>query len=115
MFSKPPKKGGLTERVRRVAERKPPPIPTEAAPPRKKEERPGRRPLFRHATIVFDSGQTMRVAVKNLSSTGARIEFFSHAELPSELVLHEPTMTLRRRARVVWQREGMAGLQFIKR
>ena len=62
MFSKPPKKGDLTERVRRVAERKPPPIPTEAAPPRKKEERPGRRPLFRHATIVFDSGQTDALA-----------------------------------------------------
>lgn len=113
MFGKPRGKAGLTDRVRHVAERKPPPLPQETAPPRPKEERADRRPIFRRAAIIFDSGQTMDVAVKNMSAKGARIEFFSHAELPPEFILHEPTLTQRRRARVVWQRAGMAGLQFL--
>jgi hypothetical protein len=113
MFGKPPKRGALTDRVRSVAERKPAPVPKEAVPPREQEARSDRRPLFRHATLIFDSGQTLRVAIKNISRTGARIEFFTHAELPDELALDEPTLSLRRRARVVWQREGMAGLKFL--
>jgi hypothetical protein len=113
MFEKPSGKRGLSDRVRSVAERKPPQVPKEASPPRAQEERPDRRPTFRQATLIFDSGQSMGVAIKNISNTGARIEYFTHANLPDELVLHEPTMTLRRRARVVWQRQGMAGLKFI--
>lgn len=111
MFSKPSKKGGLTDRLRHVADRKPPPLP---ASPRPQEPRSDRRALFRHGKIVFDSGQSMPVAVKNVSRTGARIEFFTNAELPQEFVLHEPTIPLRRRARVVWQRDGRAGLKFIE-
>lgn len=113
MFSKPPKKGALSDRVRTLADRKPPPLPEVTEPPRQHEQRPDRRAVFRHGAITFESGQSMRVAVTNISRTGARIEFYTNAELPQEFVLHEPTIPLRRRVRVVWQRDGRAGLKFI--
>jgi hypothetical protein len=113
MFSKPPAKGALTDRVRQLAERKTQPVAREVATPRKEEQRPARRPLFRQGFIVFESGQKLRVAVKNLSETGARLEFFTQSELPDEIILVEPTLDLRRRARVVWQRAGVAGVRFV--
>jgi len=113
MFNKRPDKNGLTDRLRQLSERKPQPLPKEASPSRKPRERPDRRHLFRQGFVIFESGQKLRVAVKNLSNTGARIEFLAHSELPDEVLLSEPTLNLRRRARVVWQRDGMAGLEFV--
>lgn len=114
MFSKRPDKSGLTDRLRQVSERKPAPLPKETSPPRKPKERADRRQLFRQGFVIFESGQKVRVAIKNVSETGARVEFFAQNELPDLLVLSEPTLNLRRRARVVWQRNGVAGLEFIE-
>jgi PilZ domain len=73
-----------------------------------------RQPLFRTATLVTSGGARQNVAVKDLSETGARIEFHTRSELPSIVMLIEPTLKVHKRARVVWQTEGVAGLQFIE-
>lgn len=112
MFSKRPPPGALGERIRRVAERSPP-TAHDFRPTRKPAERADRRPLYREGFLVFESGQKMRVAIKNLSDSGARIEFFSRADLPDHVWLSEPILKLRRRARVVWQRDHTAGLFFM--
>jgi hypothetical protein len=108
------KKGALTDRIRQVAERKAPPaFQPPPPPPRPKQQRQDRRVLFREGYVILESGQKVRVVIKNLSNTGARVEFFSQTMLPEEVVLSEPILKLRRQARVIWQREGVAGLRFV--
>ena len=111
----PSPKDRLADRVRSLSDQSPTRLPVEKPPPppQKSKSRAERQPLYRQAAIVFDDGQRMTVALKNLSTTGARIEFFNKVDLPQELVLVEPTMRLRRRAHVAWQDDGVAGLIFI--
>lgn len=86
---------------------------TDAAMPGPSRAREPREAVFRNATLLSDDGQTMRVVIKSLSASGARIEFFNKWDLPGEIEIAEPMLKLRKRARVVWQRDGIAGLQFI--
>lgn len=107
--------GKLNERLRQIAERAlsgSAPV-SEYMALRKKQERLHRAAVFRNATIIFDSGERMIVAVKDISISGARLEFFSHAPLPETFIVSELMMKLKRRARVVWQREGAAGIAFL--
>lgn len=87
--------------------------PTVAKSTRQKERAP-RQPLFRTATLVTSGGGKQNVAVKDLSATGARIEFHTRGDLPDIVILIEPTLKLSKRARVVWQEPGVAGLEFIE-
>ena len=109
----------MADRVRHVGERKvapayePPPLP-EKASWTKPKDRAAREPLFRNGVLVLGSGQRLSVIIKNLSATGARIDFFVKTELPDEVMLNEPTLKLMTRARVVWRLEGSAGLEFIQ-
>ena len=75
-------------------------------------ERAFRRPFFRHGALLFEDGQRLNVAVKDLSAGGARVEFYLRATLPENVLLCEPTLRLRCRAKVVWQEDGAAGLAF---
>jgi hypothetical protein len=77
------------------------------------QERAPRRALYRHGVLLYGAGERLTVAIKNLSATGAKIEFFTHVELPADVTLVEPTLKLRRAAQVVWQGEGVAGLAFV--
>jgi hypothetical protein len=77
-------------------------------------ERAFRRPFFRHGALVFEDGQRLSIAVKDLSVGGARIEYYVRTTLPDNVMLCEPTLRLRCRAKVVWQTEGAAGLAFIE-
>lgn len=104
----------LADRVRQLAERKAQPD-FEKASQRKAKERAPRQPLFRHGVLILEGEQRLSVAIKDFSATGARVEFFVNMVLPSEVVLAEPTLNIRSLARVVWQRDGVAGLQFIER
>lgn len=61
---------------------------------------------------MFADGERLSVAIKNLSGSGARVEYFIRRELPPVVVLIEPSLRIRRRAKVVWQRDGVAGLAF---
>lgn len=69
--------------------------------------------MFRAGSVIPDGGAHRSVAVKWLSDSGARIEFFVREPLPEEFTLVEPIGGLRRRARVVWQEEYQAGLAFV--
>ena len=114
MFGKakpPPGNDLLTERMRRAVER-----PT-AAPPSahslaRQIERAVRQAVFRQGALILANGEKLSVAVKDISATGARVEYFTHVELPAVVVLVEPTLRIKSRARVVWQRDGVAGLAF---
>jgi len=115
MFKRPPPSpahGALAERVRRLGARPAPPI--EAYAPKTNGNRAERTAVFRNATIEFESGERMQVAVKNVSATGARVEHPLRNELPATFLLIEPTLKLRKRVRVAWQREGVAGVRFLE-
>lgn len=104
----------MADRIRQLSARKPL-VDPEAAPVRTTEERSARQPMFRQGVVILGAGQRLSVVIKNLSTTGARIEFFVRTALPGEVLLTEATLKLSRRARVVWQSDGAAGLQFIER
>lgn len=86
----------------------------EVVEPPKLMARAFRRPFFRHGALMFEDGQRLDVAVKDLSVGGARIEYYLRTELPENVLLCEPTLRLRCRAKVVWQIEGAAGLCFVQ-
>ncbi len=108
--SKPPDAAKrLADRVKQVTADAP---DAQAARPQRPADRAPRQAVFRNATVMLDSGQRLAVALKDVSAAGARIEFFQRNTLPASFMLSEPTLKLRRRVRVVWQREGIAGLMF---
>jgi len=120
----------LAARVRQIADPRPahagdpPPPPVETvsrtygaptvAKSVRKQDRAPRQSVFRTATMVTSGGARQNVALKDVSATGARIEFHTRSTLPSLVVLIEPMLKLHKRARVVWQEEGRAGLEFIE-
>jgi hypothetical protein len=113
MFGKnkpPPTSNQLSERMRRAVER--PTAPTPAFTPPTHPARSARHAVFRQGTVVLPDGERLSVAIKNLSESGARIEYFVRRELPHFVVLIESTLRIKHRARVVWQRDGAAGLAF---
>jgi hypothetical protein len=103
----------LAQRLKAITKAPPahPIQPPVAAGPVRPQRAP-RQPVFRNATIVFVNGERMAVVIKDLSATGARIEFVARADLPSEVILID-AMGRRRQVRVVWQREGAAGVEFV--
>lgn len=114
MFGKakpPARQSRLDERVRKAVERPARSI----APPAwvKHIERAVRQAVFRQGALILGTGEKLPIALKNISSTGARVEFFVRRELPEFAVLAEPTLRIKSRVRVVWQRDGAAGLIFI--
>lgn len=118
--SKPPPKSALADRMRRVTTHRPPPgaddwelLPSPTPHNSKLYPRSERAPAYRQGVIVIEDGQRVQVVIKNLSATGARIEYFLKRELPREVTLIEVTMRIRRRARVVWQGDGVAGLEYV--
>lgn len=64
--------------------------------------------------MITHGGARQNVAMKDVSATGARIEFHTRGMLPDQIIIIEPMMKLHKRARVVWQDEGIAGLEFLK-
>jgi hypothetical protein len=107
MFGKsPPRGGALTDRVRQIAQAKP-------AAPIGSQKRVARQPVFRNGVLTFEDGERFSVVIKDLSDGGARIEFFVNRPLPETVLLSEPMLKLRRNARVIWQRDGAAGLAFL--
>ncbi|MGD9980624.1 MAG: PilZ domain-containing protein [Hyphomonadaceae bacterium] len=99
----------LTDRVRQIAQAAPVrPVATTGS----NTKRAPRQPLFRNGVIIFEDGERLKVVIKDLSDGGVRVEFFVNRLLPDLVTLSEPTLKLRRTARVVWQTGGAAGLAF---
>ncbi len=68
---------------------------------------------FKQGTIQTRGGERIPVVLKNVSSTGARIEFFRDVTLGDHVLLTEPTLQIRTWAEVMWQSRGAAGLKFV--
>lgn len=102
------KSGGdqLRDRIRRIVGSRP------EAPP-KPERTSVREPQYKEAVLIFPGGERMKVVIRDLSEGGARVEFFVRAQLPPEVVLTGTNVVLNRRASVVWQSLGVAGLKFL--
>ena len=103
MFGKRPRANDvLAERVRQLVQTK-----------QRSHAREARTPRFRDGTLTIHGGERLRVLIRDLSSSGARVEFMGQRQLPAVVTLSELTQKLRRQARVVWQRDAAAGLIFI--
>ena len=116
MFKKPgPSKASdpLANRLRQIAAR-PALEETEYQATNKKDVRAPRQPTFKQGTVTLSGGERMDVVVKNVSDTGMRVEFFRKVTLTDQVIIAEPTLRIRKWARVIWQTEGAAGLQFLE-
>lgn len=72
-----------------------------------------RKPQFREAIITLGrSGERFSVAVKDISDGGVKIESFRKLALPPQVEFYEPLSGRRSRARVVWQEDFRAALEF---
>jgi hypothetical protein len=102
----------LSERMRKAVARETAPPPA-ALPLSRHFERALRQAVFRQGALILADGEKLPVALKNISASGARVEYFTRRELPDVVILVEPTLRIKSRARVVWQRQGVAGLAFV--
>lgn len=102
----------LAQRMRKIADIAPEETVYSTVTPG--EKRSERKPTFKAASLAFITGQRIDVVVKNVSDTGARVEFMVDVALPDRVLLSEPTLRLKTWAYVVWQTRGAAGLQFVK-
>ncbi|GAM99857.1 hypothetical protein U91I_03512 [alpha proteobacterium U9-1i] len=114
MFGKAkPPRDQLGERMRRAVAQKIEPPPT-SYPWSRQIERAVRLAVFRQGALILADGEKQPVVVKDISATGARIEYFVRRELPDFITLVEPTLRIKSLARVIWQRDGIAGLAFVR-
>lgn len=101
----------LAQRVQRIA------IAPTFAPPRPTDAKFGKRevrePSWKPGTIAFLGGERVEVVVKNVSESGARIEYVRGTHLPERVRLVEPMQGINRWAYVTWQTWGVAGLRFV--
>lgn len=93
----------LSQRVRQIVERDTAPPPQTNAWTRK-VERAVRQAIFRQGALILADGEKLPVALKNISASGARIEYFVRRDLPERVILVEATLRIKAHARVVWQR-----------
>lgn len=113
MFKKTPDKPDpLAQRMRKIADVHVEEVTYSSVTPG--EKRSERKPTFKAATLAFITGERVDVVVKNVSDTGARVEFMRDIQLPDRVLLSEPTLRLKTWAYVIWQTRGAAGLQFVK-
>ncbi len=80
----------------------------------RKGDRAKRDPTYKQATIQLRGGERLPVVVKNVSDTGARIEFFKDIPLSDVVYLIEPTLNIQTWCDVVWEEDNSAGLHFIE-
>lgn len=99
----------LALRIDRIAK-----APT-SAPEHTVERKFGKRAIradgWSPGSVSFQSGERFDVVVKNISETGAKIEFIRTTYLPDRVRLTAKGVS--RWAYVSWQSWGVAGLQFV--
>lgn len=98
----------LAQRIRKVAETASF-VPADLAV----GQRELRAPAFKPGTLTFQGGERVAVIVKNVSRSGARVEFVRSDRLPERVMLTEPLQGLNTWAYVAWQTIGVAGLKFV--
>ena len=88
-----------------------PPALTKLASVRKEREK--RIQTFRNGVVMTAKNVRIPCVIRDTSSRGARITTEGALALPPVILLIDPMTAARRKARVVWQDGGEAGLQFI--
>jgi hypothetical protein len=71
-----------------------------------------REPTFAFGAVESSCGVREGVVVRDINTSGARIDFTRALELPSRVLLVAPGIGLRRWAEVVWRDSRSAGLKF---
>jgi hypothetical protein len=71
-----------------------------------------RQPTFAFGAVESSCGVREGVVVRDVNTSGARIDFTRALELPSRVLLVAPGIGLRRWAEVVWRDSRSAGLRF---
>jgi hypothetical protein len=116
MFKKPSNHNApdpLADRMRRISS-SPPPEERTYTSVHQDNKRAPRQPTFKQATVTTRGGERIAVIVKNISDSGARIEYMREATLGDHVLLSEPTMHIKTWAEVMWQARGAAGLKFVR-
>ena len=72
-----------------------------------------REAVFQEVVVTLEDYHRIRAVIVNLNSQGARIQFSDRTELPFRIRLSAPTLKLNCWARVVWQVDEAAGLEFL--
>lgn len=110
---KPAADARLSQRLKAITDKKPPPADAYETVS-SSSRRPARTPTYKQAVIVLTGGEKFPVVIKNLSSTGAKVEFFQNREISGQVRLVEQSIDLNTVAEIAWQRDGMLGLIFKK-
>jgi hypothetical protein len=80
-----------------------------------REERSARQSVYRQATATLEGGEVLPVVIRNLGSSGCRIEFFRQTPLSGRILIDESSLPLHFWAEVMWQGQGAAGLRLLER
>ena len=98
-------------RVQAIAEMS---APTDYGDAVTSEGRAARTTVYKHAMLMLPHGGKLPVVIKNMSSTGLRVEFFQNTPLGDRVLVTEPSVPLRFWADVVWEADGAGGLRLKK-
>lgn len=114
MFKKKNQGGALTDRIKAVTGHDVSEERSYVDTHIRKGDRALRDPTYKQATVQLRGGERLPVVVKNVSDTGARIDFFKDVALSDVVYLIEPTLDIRTWCDVVWEEDNSAGLHFLK-
>lgn len=103
--------GPPLERVRSIAEKAPPQGYSEAGAG---GGRAKRRSVFKQAIAILPHGERLPIAIKSLSETGLRVDYFQNRPLPGRMIVTEASVPLRLEVELVWQGDQTAGLRIIR-
>jgi hypothetical protein len=101
----------LLERLKVIADRPTPQVYSEIGG---RVQRASRQAVYRQATATLEGGEVLPVVIRNLGSSGCRIEFFRQTPLTGRILIDESSLPLHFWAEVVWQGDGAAGLRLLK-
>lgn len=85
-------------------------------PPRPSRGRPGREqrePVFRPGKLYLSKTHHVRCVIRNVSTGGVYVHLEGEHPLPSVVVLRFLQTGVTKKARVAWQKDIEAGLEFI--
>jgi hypothetical protein len=85
-------------------------IASSALTERREEDR---RAVFQGAILTLEDYDKIRAIITDLGERGARVQYAMRRDLPFRVRINAPGLKLKCWARVVWQKDGAAGLEFL--
>lgn len=73
-----------------------------------------RSPVYREASVIYESGHKRRGIILDYNETGVRLRFPTRERLPDHLTLEAKALKMVGPVRVVWQDGMEAGLHLLK-